>query len=481
MTLPSGEPVLASLSKHQASAGNPPGRTFGWGATGAGATAVLLTAAIWLLPQDLSRDGRLALIVLSWAIVGWSMTRANETLIGVGAASALAATGVLDTGRLFATLGHELIWLLVAAFAISVVLRASGLIERFFVAALRRLRTVRALFLGLTGMIAATAFVIPSTTVRAALLLPVFLTLAERIGSARIVRALALLFPTVILLSAGGSLIGAGAHIVAVDLLVRSGSAPIGYWGWVAMAGPFAMLSCLLAAAAILRLFLAPAQASARVRLATAGREPLTRQQAIIAFITLLTVTLWMTAPLHGQSLALIALVGAAVLLLPGIAPLAPGVAFKAVNAELIVFLATTLAIADALVQSGAGTWLAEGLMAIIPAAIGRCTPAVVALVAVISLLSHLVVASRTARATVLIPALALPLAGFGHDPRLLILVTVMGTGFCQTLPASAKAVAVFALTERPTCSAGDLVRLSAVLLPTMLVLLVVFALTAWS
>lgn len=207
----------------------------------------------------------------------------------------------------------------------------------------------------------------------------------------------------------------------------------------------------------------------------------LTRKQLGIASIVLVTVGLWMTVPLHGLSLALIALIGALALLLPGVTPLTAGEAFKAVNVELIVFLASTFAIAEALSQSGADVWLAQGIVQMLPVSISRSAPVIVGLVALVSLSAHLVIASRTARATVLIPTLALPLAGLGHDPKLLILVTVMGTGFCQTLAASAKPVALFAHTERPTYTSGDLVRLSAALLPILFALLMLFALAVWS
>ena len=59
------------------------------------------------------------------------------------------------------------------------VLRASGLLENMVFAVLHRVGTVRCLFLRLTGVIAATGFVIPSTSGRAALMLPVFLALAR--------------------------------------------------------------------------------------------------------------------------------------------------------------------------------------------------------------------------------------------------------------------------------------------------------------
>jgi solute carrier family 13 (sodium-dependent dicarboxylate transporter), member 2/3/5 len=443
--------------------------------------AIVLPAAIWFPAHDLPRDARIALLVLVLAVIGWAATRINDALIGLAASLVLAATGVLTTGKLFSALGHELIWLLVAAFMISAVLRASGLLERLVFAALHRLGTIRHLFLGLTGAIAATAFVIPSTSGRAALLLPVFLALAERIDSERIVRALALLFPTIILLSACGSLVGAGAHIFAADVIERAAGERIGYLGWMAMALPFALISSVLAALTILRLFLTSEEASRRLDIATARRERLTRQQLAIAAIVLVTVGLWMGVPVHGLSLALIALIGVLALLLPGVAPLTAGEAFKAVNVELIVFLAATFAIAGALSQSGADKWLARSIVEILPVSISRSTPLIVALVALVSLLAHLVIASRTARATVLIPAVALPLAALGHDPTLLILVTVMGTGFCQTLAVSAKPVALFAHTERPTYTSGDLLRLSGALLPMLFALLMLFALTVWS
>ena len=422
MTLPACELVLASAARRTPhspaaagiGAGDLRARSHllaGW------VGAIGVPAAVWLLPQDLSQDGRIVLTVLALAVIGWTTTRLSDSLVGLAAALALAVTGVLSAETLFATLGHELIWLLVAAFIISAVLRASGLIERFAFAVIQRAATVRRLLLGLTGVIAATAFVVPSTSGRAALMLPVFLALAERIDSQRIVRALALLFPTVILLSAAGSLTGAGAHIVAVDFIARAANERIDYLGWMAMGLPFALLSSAFAAAAILRLFLTEEEASRRLDLAPPRRESLTWRQVAIALIVLSTVGLWMAVPVHGLSLALIALIGALAVLLPGVAPLSPRDAFKAVDVELIVFLATTLAMAEALARSGADRWLALGVVEMIPASVGRSTPFVIAVMALVSLLAHLVITSRTARATVLIPALRCRWPGSATTP----------------------------------------------------------------
>ena len=62
---------------------------------------------------------------------------------------------------------------------------------------------------------------------------------------------------------------------------------------------------------------------------------------------------------------------------------------------------------------------------------------------AIAATLSHLIITSRTARATVLIPALALPLAALGADPVALVMVVTLASGFCQTLMVSAKRIMV--------------------------------------
>ena len=81
-----------------------------------------------------------------------------------------------------------------------------------------------------------------------------------------------------------------------------------------------------------------------------------------------------------------------------------------------------------------------------------------------------------------LIPAAALPLAGLGHDAALMILVAVMGTGFCQSMMASAKPVAIFAGAEAEDNSftQADLFRLALPLAPMVTALLIAFALLVW-
>ena len=442
--------------------------------------ATVVAMAAWMLPEGLDFEGRGTLAITGVAILGWTLSRIPDAIIAVLAAVALVVLGAVPKDALGDAFGHPMILLMLGAFVVAAVVTASGLAERVAMTATRPFRTVRGLFYGIAGVIFATAFIIPSTSARAALLLPVFLALVGRLPDARLSRALALLFPTLILLSAGASLIGAGAHVVAADVISRAQDAPMDMLRWAALAAPYALVSSVLAVELILRLF-----TTAEIRRLPIGRPAaapgaVTGRQAVQAIIVLAVVALWVTAPWHGIEASVIALLGAAILLPKAISGLKTKDAFRKVDVELLVFLAATMTLAQAMRMTGVDAWAAEHLLALTPEHLRSNLTVAVVIAAVVATMFHLMVNSRSARAVVLIPALGIPLAGLGHDPALLALVIVLGTGFCQTLPASAKPLAVFASVEKGGFTRSDLLRLAAVLGPCLCALLIAFGLWVW-
>lgn len=441
--------------------------------------ASTLAAAIWFgLPLD--PRARMALIVFALAIVGWCLTDLDDTLIALAAAVAFVLCRLTSARSLHAALGNELTWLLIGAFVIAAVLRASGLTERLASAVLGRTRSVQALFLASTGVIVSTALFVPSTSGRAALLLPVYLALAAVIQDRRIRRALALLFPTVILLSAGGTLIGAGAHLIAIEMIQRSGGASHGYLGWLLLGMPLALLASFGAAFVILFAFLRKVERTQVIRLPVAAAAPLSGRQLYVGALVGLVVIGWCTQPLHGVDAALVTLCGAIALTLKPFAPISMKQAVKSVEWQLILFLAATTLMGQALIETQAASGLLQPLLAALPPGALLHPATVAALVTVIALLSHLLITSRSARATVLIPLLAPPLAALGYDFGAVTMLIVMGTGFCQSLPVSAKPVALYADLEHETYLPRDLIRLSLLLLPMMGALLLLFSLWIW-
>ena len=360
------------------------------------------------------------------------------------------------------------------------------LAERLARTALKSARSVSGLFYALTLVISATAFVIPSTTGRAALLLPVFMTLSVSIGDQRIARALSIHIPAVILLSACGSLIGAGANLVAVDMIREFGREPgaardpMSFLEWTILGLPFALSSCMLSTFVILRLFLDRDQRSMPITgVERPAPPPLhTRERLVLALVGL-TVALWLTQSLHGVEITIVTM--AAAIVITAVSPSGTRLkdALKSVDWNLLLFIAGASLIGEALIDNNAAGGLLDALVSFNRNAVAHPV-LVAAFVALIALLGHLVITSRTARATALIPLLALPFAQFGYNGAALIFLTAIATGYCLTLTISAKSLLIYSEAAKTVFSHGDLLRLSTILLPLHLILAIVFATLIW-
>ncbi|CDZ29094.1 anion permease [Neorhizobium galegae] len=437
---------------------------------------------IFLAIDGLTMNMRLTLAVFVATITAWTILDLPDTPVALAGAALLPVVGAIDEDVLYRSLGNDIVWLMLAAFVVAGVLRQVGVIEQIIRRLLARLATVQGLFWTVTLLIFATAFIIPSTSARAAMLAPVYLGLSAAIDNARINRALALLFPSVILLSAGASLIGAGAHLVAAGMMERlSGQSP-DFLHWIALAGPFSLLCSLLACAVLLRFFLTREERA--MTIAPQGKRDmptsLTRQQWTVLAITGAMILLFAAQPLHGIGMPLIGIAAALLLATERISGLALKAALKGVEWNLLLFLAGTLVIGEALIETGTANVLAERVVGLAGSSIAAWPALVIGFAAVVATLSHLAITSRTARATVLIPALALPLAALGVDPLNLVMVVTLASGFCQTLMVSAKPVALFGAMDPPPFGQGDLLRLAMMLVVPFMVLLVVFATLVW-
>ena len=179
-----------------------------------------------------------------------------------------------------------------------------------------------------------------------------FAALAAAIDDARIVRALALLFPTAILLSACASLLGAGAHLIAVDFMAEMGLPEPGFIGWALIGTPFAVVTSLIATESILRLFLDPSTCRSLPALPMAPAGSMDRAQRRIMIAVCLTIALWSTTSVHGVEPALIAMLGAMALANRSVSGVSMKEAIKQVEWNLILFLAATLVLGEALLDS---------------------------------------------------------------------------------------------------------------------------------
>ncbi len=444
--------------------------------------SLLIVLAIGSI-SDLGIHAKVAFITFGLAIVGWTLTDINDTYIALVAAIVFAATGIDAPSEFFETLGDPLIWLMFASFMIAAAVKASGLSERLAVFVARRAKSVRQLFILLTLVLILTAFLVPSTSGRAALMLPVFLAIRAVMPNERVARGLALLFPSIILLSAISSLIGAGAHLITADILLRTGGEYLGFGRWLLMGLPFALASSFAATFTIMHLFMNRSDRALPLNLSDDGvaqRKPWGRAEIYVAVGATVLIALWATETVHGINSTLIALIGALLLTAPFLRIISFKNAIKEVDWGMLVFMAATLELGEALIESGGAQWIVTNLFTVFDGPIAQNPLITVTLVAGFGLLSHLVITSRSSRASVITPLVILLATALGFSPTTFAFMTAAATGFCLTLPVSAKPVAMFAQAEGPTYTPRDLLRLSSALLPIHLVLLVAFAFVVW-
>ncbi|WAL95047.1 SLC13 family permease [Streptomyces sp. Je 1-369] len=450
--------------------------------------AALSICALLAVPGNfpgLGGDARLTLAVFALATCAWIGTPVDDTYIALGAGLALTATGVISSDTLFGTLGDETVWLLICAFVLAAAVARSGLAGRAAAFLVSGAGSVRQLTHLTTAALVVTAFAVPATSGRAALALPVFVALAKVLADRkRLVVMLALLFPTVILLSAVATLIGAGAHLITVSVLWEATGDRIGFAQWLLLGLPLAMTSSHLAAEAVLLTTTRRADREGPVRitldqLQAHSEQPVTGPwepaETRCALLLATVVALWCSEPLHQVPPAVVALIGAVVAASPALGTVGLKDALRTVPWALLLFMAATMAMGVALADSGAARWLVSGLPLDLPAWL------FLAVVVAVSTAAHLVLQSRSARSSVLVPLVVAAAVGAGVNPVAAALASTAAAGFCHTLPASAKPVALFAdIPDTPTYTPRDLLRLSAVLAPLTAALVLLFAVTLW-
>lgn len=448
----------------------------------------LSLCALLVVPGNFSGlggDARLTLAVFALATCAWIATPIDDTYIALGAGLALTVTGVISSDTLFGTLGDSTVWLLICAFVLAAAVSRTGLAGRAAVFLVGGARTVRQLTHLTTAALVVTAFAVPATSGRAALALPVFLALAKALSDRkRLVVMLALLFPTVILLSAVATLIGAGAHLITVSVLWEATGDRIGFTEWLLLGLPLAVVSSHLAAEAVLLTTTRRADRRGPVHITAEQIQqhsdrpvtgPWSQAESRCALLLATVVVLWCAEPLHRVPPAVVALIGAVVASSPALGTVRLKDALKTVPWSLLLFMAATMAMGVALADSGAAKWLVSGLP-------GGVSPAVFLIVViVVSTAAHLVLQSRSARSSVLVPLVVAAAVGAGVNPVAAALASTAAAGFCHTLPASAKPVTLFAeIPGTPTYTPRDLLRLSAVLAPLTAALVLLFAVAVW-
>lgn len=433
-----------------------------------------------LLPADLPGPARLALFAFAVAVILWSTTHLAAEYVALCAVLLLILARGGPQGWLFDALASDVVWLMIGAFVLGAAIEETGLAARLTQVVVERARTVRGMFWVVTVALLPLSFFLPSTSGRAAVALPVFRAVAGAADDRRITRALALLMPTVILVATISTLIGAGSHLIANDLLRQSSGRELSFARWTLYGLPFGVAAGAAACWVVLRLFLDGERRARPLRVPPGRRRPLSRAERRTLGVLGLLVALWLTEGLHGLEIATVTVAGTVLLTLPGVGVLPWQRGLKAVSWNLVLFVGAALVLGRALIETGAAPWIIERLFALSGLAGATSPLLILLLLSFLCLTSHVYLTSHTARAAALVPPLLYLGSSLGLDPVAVLFIGTVGMDYCLTFPVSSKALLMFQELDGETYQPADLLRLSAVLLPVHLVLIVLFYYGYW-
>ncbi|WP_273545945.1 SLC13 family permease [Leptodesmis sichuanensis] len=287
----------------------------------------------------------MSLLIFGTTVSIWTLTRFNVSYIAISAALLLVVTGAVPQTQMFHALGDEIIWMMIGAFVLGAAIQETGLATRLTQFVVGRVRTVAGLFWLMTLLMIPLSFLIPSTSGRAAVTLPVFRSVTSELRDPKIIRALALLIPTVILVSTIVSLVGAGSHLIANEFLLQMAQQQVSFAQWALYGLPFGVVASLLSCWVIMRLFLDRNRLKQAIHLQIGNttKTPWSRSEWMTLAISMGMLLLWLTERMHGLRLATVAITShlymtshaaRAVALVPALISLATTLNLNVITAE---------------------------------------------------------------------------------------------------------------------------------------------------
>lgn len=285
--------------------------------------------------EDFTRANYAMLAIFLAAIILWITEAIPNYLTALLVILGLVLTEVTSQKEAFAQLGHPVMWLNILSFVLASMLvktRAARRLALWFV--LRFGHSASGVFLSFLIINVILSAFISATTVKAAILLPIFMVVAAVYGASNGKRnnfgrniVLQNLFQVNI--GASGFLTGSGANLLAASLIGGAlGITSISYTDWFVAAFPLALLLLFVGWWVGTRLiFPIPKEeripqiegglAKLRLELDSMGKMNFEEVKSIIIFVGVLA--LWATDKLHGIDATTVAFIGAVIALLPGV------------------------------------------------------------------------------------------------------------------------------------------------------------------
>jgi anion transporter len=353
---------------------------------------------------DLTPQGQAVLGAVAAGAMLWISEATPIGLTAIVVFVLLAANPGAQWSDAVGGFASEVVFFLIGAVAIGAAVETSGLAARAarFLGRLARGSPAR-LYVQMIASLPAFAVLVPSAITRNAILIPAYQEALDRMGlgkSARSGRMLMLALGVLNPLASSALLTGGLASITAASLL-----GGFSWLRWFAlMALPYYAL--LFAGALLLRLLVGPFEPGGPIEVEAPTRQPFTAVEIKTLAVLAVTLALWLTDRIHHLSPAIPALIGAALLLMPGAGVMSWKTFESKLSWGVILSIGAALSLAAAMTKSGAAAFISQAAVGHLAGLAAQPLLLVTALIVAVALI-HLAITNLAACIALLIPVAA--------------------------------------------------------------------------
>lgn len=412
---------------------------------------------------DFTRSCYAMLAIFAAAIVLWITEAVPNYLTSLLVILGIVLTGVTTQKVAFAQLGHPVMWLNILSFVLASMLVKTRVAKRFALWFVIRFgKNAQGIFFSFIVINLVLSAFISATTVKATILLPIFMVVAAIYGAGNghrnnFGRNLVLQNLFQVNIGASGFMTGSGANLLAVSLIMGAlGSESFSYSDWFVAAFPLCLLLLVIGWVVGTKLIF-PMKKEEQQPQIEGGMERLKSEldsmgkmkteeiKAIAIFVGVLAM--WATDKLHGIDATTVAFIGAVIALLPGIGI----VKWNDVDIpwHLMLFSAGAYTLGAGLDATGLPATMVDSLFDSL--GISASTPfwAIYSILTLMMLFSALIFQSKTMRALIFIPISIGVAQRFGYPIMSLAFPVALLIEHVYVLPFNSKPAALLYTTNQ--------------------------------
>lgn len=335
-----------------------------------GPLAIILGTLVYFMPAPAGLDSQaqaaLALFTGAFILFLTESVPLGVTALAVPPMAVLL--GITKIGTSLAPFASSSLFLMFGAFILAAGMIESRLVERIMYLVLKLVgSTTRRITLGITIGNIILSFLVPSSTARVAILLPVCLSVISLFGKEGRTRFGVNLLLTLTLTNAtiaSGILTATVPNPVTVEFIEKSTGVSISYIDWFTIGFPPALIMTFITWAIIQMLYKPEEKEIPGGRIyITEALEKMGRmsyEEKYTLGVFLFVVFLWITAPVLKVDSTTACLTGGLLLFIPRFGIISWKVAQKHISWNVLVIVGGGLSLGSILFKSGASKWLAE-------------------------------------------------------------------------------------------------------------------------